>query len=127
MHFLGREISAMAVLPSGQEVPLVAIKDWDFHWHERYQFKAPLQLPRGTVVRVEAFYDNSAENSKNPNTPPKLVRYGNNLTDEMVSCSLEVIADSREDLLSIQAMREFQPRPAAGAEPRPNRKEPSKP
>jgi hypothetical protein len=114
MHFLGREISAAAVLPDGKTIPLIAIKDWDFHWHERYQFRTPLRLPAGTVVQVEAFYDNTADNPKNPNNPPKLVKYGNNLSDEMVSCSLEVITDSRADLKAIQAMREFQPRPAAG-------------
>jgi hypothetical protein len=113
MHFLGREIAATAVLPDGKKVPLVAVRDWDFHWHERYQLRAPLRLPKGTVVQVEAFYDNSADNPKNPNSPPKLVKYGNNLTDEMVSCSLEVVTDSLSDLQAIQAMREFRPRPAA--------------
>ncbi|HZT80058.1 MAG TPA: hypothetical protein VFA26_07550, partial [Gemmataceae bacterium] len=114
MHFLGREITATAVLPGGKKVPLVGIKDWDFHWHERYQFKAPLRLPKGTVIHVEAYYDNSADNPKNPNSPPKVVKYGNNLTDEMVSCNLEVVADTRADLKAIQAMREFRPRPAPG-------------
>ena len=74
------------------------IKDWDFHWHERYQFREPLRLPRGTVIQVEVYYDNSADNPKNPNNPPRLVKYGNNLTDEMVSCHLEVVAQSRADL-----------------------------
>ncbi len=105
MHFLGREITATAELPGGKKVSLVGIKDWDFHWHERYQFKSPLRLPKGTVVQVEAFYDNSADNPKNPNSPPKLVKYGNNLTDEMVSAHLEVVADSVADLKALQDMR----------------------
>jgi hypothetical protein len=119
MHFLGREIAATAVLPGDKRVPLVAVKDWDFHWHERYQFRSPLRLPKGTVIEVEGYYDNTADNPKNPNSPPKLVKYGNNLTDEMISCSLEVIADSPADLKAVQAMREFRPRPAAGKEERP--------
>jgi hypothetical protein len=113
MHFLGREITATAVLPGGQNIPLVGIKDWDFHWHERYQLRRPLRLPKGTMIQVEAYYDNSAGNPKNPNSPPKVVRYGNNLTDEMVSASLEVVADTRADLKAIQAMGEHQPRPPA--------------
>ncbi len=117
MHFLGREITATAVLPGGKQVPLVAVKDWDFHWHERYQYKTPLRLPKGAVVRIEAFYDNSADNPKNPNNPPKLVKYGNNLTDEMVSCNLEVVVDSLVDLKAIQGMRESRPRPAADKTP----------
>ena len=101
MHFLGREITATAVYPGGKERPLVSIRDWDFHWHERYQFKDPLRLPKGTVVKVEAYYDNSADNPKNPNSPPKLVKYGNNLTDEMVSCHLELVVDSRAELQAV--------------------------
>ena len=113
MHFLGREIAAVAVRPDGTEQPLIGIKDWDFHWHERYEFKAPLRLPKGTIVRVEAFYDNSSDNPKNPNSPPKLVKYGNNLTDEMVSCHLEVIAASRGDLAALLQMRDARFGPAA--------------
>lgn len=127
MHFLGREIAATAMLPGGEKAPLIAIKDWDFHWHERYQFKAPLRLPKGTVVQVEAFYDNSAGNPKNPNTPPKLVKYGNNLTDEMVACILEVVADSRADLKAIQRMGESRPRSAGNEEVLRDRDRPRKP
>jgi hypothetical protein len=105
MHFLGREIAATAVLPGGKKLPLVAVRDWDFHWHERYQFKAPPRLPKGTVVEVEGFYDNSADNPKNPNSPPKLVRYGNNLTDEMISCHLEVVAEGLADLRKLDQVR----------------------
>jgi mono/diheme cytochrome c family protein len=114
MHFLGKEIAATAVLPGGKSVPLVSIKDWDFHWHERYQFARPLRLPRGTVIHVEAIYDNSADNPKNPNNPPKLVKYGNNLSDEMVSCHLEVITESLADLRAVEGLRTGRP----AAEPR---------
>jgi hypothetical protein len=86
MHFLGKEVTATVVLPGGKTVPLVGVKDWDFHWHERYQFVTPL-------------------NPKNPNNPPKLVEYGNNLTDEMLSCHLEVVAGSLADLRALEAMR----------------------
>jgi mono/diheme cytochrome c family protein len=101
MHFLGREIEAAALLPDGRKRPLVAVKNWNFHWHERYSFASPLRLPKGTIIHVNAFYDNSADNPSNPNQPPKLVKYGNNLTDEMVSAMLEVVADSQADLKSL--------------------------
>src|SRR6185312_14260345 len=105
MHFLGREISASAVFPDGKTQTLVSIKDWDFHWHERYQYAAPLRLPKGTVIQVKGLYDNSADNPSNPNNPPKLVRYGNNLTDEMISTNLEIVVDSRADLEVLQKIR----------------------
>jgi hypothetical protein len=65
-----------------------------------------LRLPKGTIIHVNAFYDNSADNPSNPNQPPKLVKYGNNLTDEMVSAMLEVVADSQADLKSLLEMRD---------------------
>jgi len=88
MHNLGREARAWAELPGGTTLPLVWVPDWEFHWAERYEVATPLKLPRGTVVKVEGFYDNSADNPKNPNSPPKDVGYGNNLSDEMLGASL---------------------------------------
>ena len=64
-----------------------------------------MKLPRGTVIKVEGYYDNSADNPKNPNNPPKDVRYGNNLSDEMLGCSLQVIAATRDDLRQLKSMR----------------------
>jgi hypothetical protein len=105
MHNLGREVRAWAELPDGKPQPFVWIKDWDFNWHERYELGAPMKLPRGTVIKVEGYYDNSADNPKNPNNPPKDVRYGNNLSDEMLGCSLQVIAATLSDLRTLEAMR----------------------
>src|SRR6185436_7958557 len=62
MHLIGRSISVVARFPDGTSKDLVVIKDWDFNWQETYQFKAPLALPRGTRVRLEAHYDNSQNN-----------------------------------------------------------------
>jgi hypothetical protein len=105
MHILGREVKAWAELPGGKTQPFVWIKDWDFHWAERYELATPLKLPKGTVIKVEGFYDNSADNPRNPNSPPKEVRYGNNLTDEMLGCSLQVIVPSLGDLRVLESMR----------------------
>lgn len=104
-HNLARTLRVWAELPGGKDMPLVRIRDWDFNWHERYELDRPLQLPRGTVLKVEGFFDNSSDNPKNPNSPPKEVRYGNNLSDEMLGASLQVIAATRADLGQIEAMR----------------------
>jgi hypothetical protein len=117
MHFLGREIYATAVLPDGKKHSLIGVKNWDFHWHERYRLVTPLQLPRGTVIHVQATYDNSADNPSNPNHPPKLVKYGNNLTDEMVSCQLEVITESQLDLQLLHKMRSARDEARPSSEP----------
>lgn len=83
MHLLGRVMKVDAKTPDGKAIPLIYIKDWDFNWQMQYEFKKPIVLPRGTVVTVEAVYDNSASNARNPNTPPKLVTFGEETTDEM--------------------------------------------
>jgi hypothetical protein len=83
MHLLGREIKVWATLPDGAVKPMVWIKRWDFNWQGPYRYKQPLQLPKGTRIDVESFYDNSADNPHNPNSPPKIVRWGESTTDEM--------------------------------------------
>jgi len=40
-------------------------------------------LPAGSRVDLEAHYDNSAGNPVNPHSPPKLVHWGEQTTDEM--------------------------------------------
>jgi hypothetical protein len=107
MHNLGREIEVTAALPGGEVRPLVWVRDWDVDWQEVYQFSSPVRLPRGSVVRVEALFDNTADNPKNPNHPPKPVRYGDRETDEMCGCDLEVIADGPADLRALEAVPAF--------------------
>lgn len=93
MHLLGRDIKVTATLPDGVVKPLVWIKNWDFNWQETYAFKEPIELPRGTRIDVAAYYDNSAKNPNNPNHPPKLVRWGEQTTDEMLIAFLAVTID----------------------------------
>jgi hypothetical protein len=83
MHLLGREIKVTATLRDGTAKPMVWIKDWDFNWQETYAFKEPLKLPAGTRIDITAYYDNSEKNPFNPNSPPKLVTWGEETTDEM--------------------------------------------
>jgi mono/diheme cytochrome c family protein len=83
MHMLGKEVRVWAELPDGETRPLMTIDDWDFNWQDTYRYRAPFWLPKGTVIRAEFVYDNSAENPRNPNDPPRRVRIGGNSTDEM--------------------------------------------
>ena len=83
MHLLGRAMTMTAHLPDGTRVPMVRIDDWDFNWQESYNYKTPLKLPKGTVVRAEAIFDNSERNPRQHTQPPKTVRWGEQTTDEM--------------------------------------------
>ena len=76
MHNLGREMKVTAYPPSGGELPLIWIRDWDFNWQGAYGYKQPMHLPKGTVIKVDAVYDNSSDNPKNPSDPPQRVHWG---------------------------------------------------
>jgi peroxiredoxin len=97
MHLIGRTISVIAAFPDGTTKDLVVIKDWDFNWQETYQFREPVALPRGTRVKLEAHYDNSANNPNNPSNPPRAMRWGEQTTDEMCIAFVAFTLD-RQDL-----------------------------
>ena len=105
MHNLGRQFKAVAVDPTGKRsVPLIWIKDWDFNWQGSYQFARPIRLPKGSRILVRAIYDNSAANTKNPNSPPKDVAWGEQSIDEMCLCSVQVFTDTPGDLRKVAVM-----------------------
>jgi peroxiredoxin len=83
MHLLGKDMTMSLKFPDGRTQDLVRIGDWDFGWQNTYFFKEPITLPKGTVLKVVAHYDNSAANPRNPNHPPKAVGWGEATTDEM--------------------------------------------
>lgn len=83
MHLLGRSMKSWFEFPDGTTKPLVFVDDWDFNWQLIYSLKQPIRVPAGTKEVVEAVFDNSLENPRNPNNPPKTVRFGEQTTDEM--------------------------------------------
>jgi mono/diheme cytochrome c family protein len=83
MHMLGKSINVTMTPPEGQAQTLIAIKEWDYGWQESYFFEKPVRVKSGTRFDVEAIYDNSAANPHNPNRPPRIVKFGQQTTDEM--------------------------------------------
>ena len=102
MHQLGREMKVEAVLPDGGRKPLVWIRDWDWNWQGRYVYREPVTLPAGTRIELEAFYDNSADNPANPNSPPKAVYWGEQTTDEMCLLFLQVSTAGKDGATALQ-------------------------
>ena len=84
MHLLGRSVKVSLTPPGGETVVLVDIKDWDYNWQESYWFAKPVFAKAGTRIDVEAVFDNSDKNPHNPSNPPKLVRFGEETTNEML-------------------------------------------
>ncbi|HEY3054047.1 MAG TPA: peroxiredoxin, partial [Thermoanaerobaculia bacterium] len=94
MHLLGRRMRVDASLSDGQKECLINIDDWDFNWQGMYRYEDPIAIPAGTKLSLEAFYDNSSANWRNPNDPPKPVSWGEATTDEMCIAFLGFTVDS---------------------------------
>ena len=65
-HYIAKEMKATATLPDGTTQPLLWIQDWDFGWQDRYTYKEPVVLPKGTRIDARLVYDNSVDNPHNP-------------------------------------------------------------
>jgi tetratricopeptide (TPR) repeat protein len=96
-HYLGKGMTADAMLPDGTRRRLLEIKQWSFHWQQDYRFITPLPLPRGTKLSMRYTYDNSAANRHNPHHPPAPVLYGPSSSDEMGDLWLQVLPHSSAD------------------------------
>jgi tetratricopeptide (TPR) repeat protein len=90
-HYLGKQVEAWATLPNGELRWLIRINDWDINWQATYDYGTPIDLPKGTKLNMRIRYDNTAENPRNPNRPPKLVVAGNRSEDEMGHVWLQLL------------------------------------
>ncbi len=85
MHLIGKKIKVYGILPVTKDtLKLIKIDNWDFHWQGFYGFKKVLKIPKGTTLYADSYYDNTTNNSNNPNSPPKDVSLGEATTDEMM-------------------------------------------
>ncbi len=96
-HYLCREMYGHALMPDGTRRTLIHIPDWNFDWQQQYQYIEPLRLPEGTRVEMEFTYDNSADNPRNPNQPPRRVLWGPGSADEMAGLHILVTPVDPED------------------------------
>jgi hypothetical protein len=101
-HYVGHEIQGTARLPDGTTKWLVHIVDWDLNWQAVYRLKAPLPLPKGTVLSMRWTYDNSRANARNPHDPPERVVAGDRAVDEMAHLWLQVLPKRPEDRVLLQ-------------------------
>jgi Flp pilus assembly protein TadD len=90
-HYLATLLEGYATLPDGSRQWLIRIPHWDLNWQAVYRYRNPVYLPKGTVISMRFHYDNSADNPRNPNSPPKQVTAGNQSTDEMGHLWLQVL------------------------------------
>ena len=97
-HFLGKSVKGTAVFPDGTEKLLLSIKQWNFDWQDSYEYAQPIFLPKGTKLKMEWVFDNSSDNARNPNQPPKRVKSGWNSADEMAELWYRLLPKKHADL-----------------------------
>lgn len=83
MHLRGKAFRFTAIYPDGQEEILLDVPRYDFSWQLTYELAEPKRLPAGTVVKCDAYFDNSSENLVNPDSTRE-VRWGEQTWDEMM-------------------------------------------
>jgi tetratricopeptide (TPR) repeat protein len=96
-HNLARQIEGFATLPDGTTRWLLRINDWDFNWQGVYRYSTPVALPAGATVVMRWTYDNSADNPRNPNHPPRRVIFGQRTSDEMSELWFQVVPRNQRD------------------------------
>ncbi|MDX1383092.1 MAG: alkyl hydroperoxide reductase, partial [Thermoanaerobaculia bacterium] len=83
MHLRGKSMTFTAEYPDGEKEILLDVPNYDFNWQLTYTPTEPKVLPAGTTIRVDATFDNSADNPANPD-PGANVTFGEATTDEMM-------------------------------------------
>ncbi|MEC8693037.1 MAG: aconitase family protein, partial [Bacteroidota bacterium] len=104
MHLLGQSLKAYALKPNGDTIRLIHIPKWDFRWQYFYTFEKMVKVPKGSVIEVEATFDNTTNNPFNPHNPPQRVaerfEYGGSsmkAEDEMFQFIITYLGYQAED------------------------------
>ena len=91
-HLRGKSMQVEAILPDGAKQVLSYVGNFNFNWMTNYIYDddaAPL-LPKGTVIHVSAWYDNTKANKNNPDSD-QWVGYGDRTVDEMAHAWMNVV------------------------------------
>jgi hypothetical protein len=81
-HLRGRAARFTAHYPDGSTEILLSVPKYDFNWQPLYVLNPSKLIPAGTRVVLDMTWDNSAQNSANPD-PTQVVRWGDQTWEEM--------------------------------------------
>jgi hypothetical protein len=98
MHLRGKAMLLEAILPDGTTQALSYVDRFNFNWMTNYIYTddaAPV-LPKGTIIHVVAWHDNTTSNPFNPD-PNQWVGGGDRTVDEMAHAWVNVTYISQED------------------------------
>ena len=106
MHFRGKAFSMEAIYPDGRTEMLNHVSRYAFNWHINYVYAkdaAPV-VPKGTVIKVTGWHDNTVANRFNPD-PSQWVTYGQRSVEEMMHANEVVVFISEDDYQRMTADR----------------------
>jgi hypothetical protein len=90
-HLRGKAMQVEAILPDGGTQVVSYVENFNFNWMTNYIYAddAAPAFPKGTIIHVTAFYDNTRANKNNPD-PDQWVGYGDRTVDEMAHAWMNV-------------------------------------
>jgi hypothetical protein len=83
MHVRGKDVQYKIIYPDGREEVVLSVPRYDFNWQTSYRLAEPKFMPKGSLLKVIAHYDNSRANRYNPD-PAQEVRWGDQTWEEML-------------------------------------------
>ena len=105
-HLRGKAMQVEAILPDGSNQIISYVGNFNFNWMTNYIYDddaAPV-LPKGTVIHVSAWYDNTSANKSNPD-PDQWVGYGDRTVDEMAHAWMNVVYLNDDEFQALVAER----------------------
>ena len=106
-HLRGKAMQVEAILPDGTNQIVSYVGKFNFNWMTNYIYAddaAPV-FPKGTVIHVSAWYDNTKANKFNPD-PDQWVGYGDRTVDEMAHAWMNVVYLDDDEYKELVAKRE---------------------
>jgi len=94
MHARGKDMTYTLQYPDGKKQTVLHVPRYDFNWQIAYQ--TSVHVPKGTKLRLDAHFDNSANNRSNPN-PNRTVYYGEMTWEEMMMGFFGVVVEPDAD------------------------------
>lgn len=115
-HLRGKSMQVEAILPDGSNQIVSYVGNFNFNWMTNYIYAddaAPV-YPKGTVIHVTAWYDNTTNNKNNPD-PEQWVGYGDRTVDEMAHAWMNVVYLTDDEFKALQAERKAKASQATSA------------
>jgi hypothetical protein len=106
MHLRGKAMEVEAILPDGTTQVVSYVGHFNFNWMTNYIYAddaAPV-FPKGTIIKVTAWYDNTRANPNNPD-PDQWVGFGDRTVDEMGHAWMNVTYISDDDYVAMVKQR----------------------